>query len=364
MARYYQRYPQYVPVAVYRERNKKAVEKLRKTADIQPVEIPGREIAKTWWGQHWCRNLERYADFHNRIERGRKYVRHGAVVDLRIENGIISGLVKGSDPAPYTLEITVKKLSDKKWEKLCQKSLSSVESLSELLNGKFPEDLKDLFFAKKEGIYPAPKEISFTCSCPDWASMCKHIAAMLYGVGNRLDTRPELLFTLRGVTVEELVDKTLSDSTDKLIRRAEGAAAENVIADADLEDVFGIEMDDSVSQPIDLPDVDDFEETQRKEQPIKKKKNSSTSPKNKGKKMKRTKRKQKKKTARPGVAKGSILEYFLQNIEHLEEDFRTGDLEPLFPDWPTNRITNTLHRAYRKGRLERVSSGLYRYNKK
>ncbi len=350
----YRGYPQYVPVSVYKKRNRKAAEKLKKKYDIQPIQVEGRKIAKTWWGEHWCENLERYADLANRVGRGRKYVRYGAVLNLDIEEGKITGMVQGSRSNPYTVLISVKKLSDSKWSKLCRETLSSVESLSGMLAGKFPSDLKELFFAKKDGIYPDPGEISFECSCPDSASMCKHIAAVLYGVGSRLDDKPELLFTLRNVSMEELVDRTLTDSTSTLMEKADEAAGDGVIDNADLGDVFGIEMDDSVPDAAPLPPSEEVGQAGTGQKSNTEK---SADPDKSG----GARSKPKKSSGKPPA--GSVIGQFMQAARRADETFRAADLKPVLPEWPSTRITNTLQRTYRKGWLEKVSRGVYRCRK-
>ncbi|MFW6457229.1 MAG: hypothetical protein ACOC0A_02960 [Planctomycetota bacterium] len=354
MARDHSYYPQYVPVSARKERNKKAAAKLKKKKDIQHISISGRKIAKTWWGEHWCENLERYADYSNRIGRGRSYVRHGAVLDLRIAEGEIKAAVKGSRATPYEVVISIQKLVAGKWNKLCKASAKSVESLADLLGGEFPKELKSLFFDSKDGIYPAPQEISFECSCPDWASMCKHVAAALYGVGRRLDDRPDLLFVLRSVSVEKLVDKTLTDSTDNLMEKADAAAGGDVMKDADLESVFGIEMDQSIEEDVDLPSVEDCTGDAGDEEPAE----EATA---------RAKETPPPDTRRDSSRKGRsnnnspVLNHFLEAVSNVDGTFSKPDIRPLFPDWAESKVTNTLYRAHRKGHLERVSTGVYKY---
>ena len=183
--------------------------------------MPATSLATTWWGKSWNSNLERYADYSNRIGRGRSYVRHRAVLDLQLTPGSVTALVQGSQAQPYRVAITVDTLSADNWSTIRTACAGCFDSLSELLAGTFPQALKDLFFAKGAGLFPSPREIHFDCSCPDWASMCKHVAAALYGVGARFDEDPSLFFTLRGITIDDIITQTVTDTTQTLLRKAE-----------------------------------------------------------------------------------------------------------------------------------------------
>lgn len=253
--RYYDMYPPYVPVAERRAKAERKLQQLRKkNPNIKPIIIEGRTLATTWWGKSWNSNLERYADYSNRIGRGRSYVRNRAVIDLQIKAGNISAAVQGSDTQPYKITIKVDKLSAKNWDAIRQACTGEFNSLRELLAGQFPSSLKELFFQKDAGLFPTPKEIHFDCSCPDWASMCKHVAATLYGVGARLDDDPSLFFTLRRIDVDDLITETVADTAQALLDKAEYQSA-NILDDVDLGEMFGIELDDvDVSLP-DLPAV-------------------------------------------------------------------------------------------------------------
>ncbi|TFG38070.1 MAG: hypothetical protein E4H46_00495, partial [Desulfobacterales bacterium] len=188
-------YPRYVSVAEKKAKAEKKLKQLRKkNPDIQPVVIEGNILARTWWGKSWNQNLERYADYDNRIGRGRSYVRHGAVLDLKIDTGKVTALVQGSTSRPYEVEIKIQAISQANWSAIKKQCEGQLKSLQDLLAGKFPKILADIFFAKEKGLFPSPQAISFDCSCPDWASMCKHVAAALYGIGARFDEDPSLFF--------------------------------------------------------------------------------------------------------------------------------------------------------------------------
>jgi uncharacterized Zn finger protein len=234
-------YAPYVPVAEKKAKAAKKLAALKKKRDVSPVILQGSTLARTWWGKAWNRNLERYADYSNRIERGRSYVRHGAVLDLRIDAGEIKALVQGSRATPYTVVIDIKKLSRNTWERITSECAGMLESLPELLSGNFPKPLGEIFMQQNAGLFPAPKEIAFECSCPDWAGMCKHVAATLYGVGARLDQAPALFFALRGVDTADLVSRTVAAKAENLLEKA-ARKSSRVIADADLSHVFGIDL--------------------------------------------------------------------------------------------------------------------------
>ncbi len=217
----------------------RSFEKLRKKGlDVKPLEIEGRKIARTFWGQAWCDHLESFSDYRNRLPRGRTYVRNGSVCHLDIARGVIDAMVSGS--RLYTVKITIRTLPRKKWEAVKNRCAGKIGSLVELLQGRFSGNVMSVVTDRTRGLFPLPGEISLKCSCPDWAVMCKHVAAVLYGVGARLDEEPELLFLLRGVDHGELIDAEFASAA---CTPAAGHSRRR-IADADLADVFDIEMTD------------------------------------------------------------------------------------------------------------------------
>lgn len=225
----------YVPVAERRLKAMKQIQKMQKKGrKIQPVVIDGRTIASTFWGKAWCENLEAYSDFSNRIPRGRTYVRNGSVLDLRIEAGLVQALVSGSDL--YQVEIKIDPLPAKTWKTIRGKCAGQILSLPDLLRGRLPQAVMELVTRPQTGLFPAPREIAFSCSCPDWASMCKHVAAVLYGIGARLDQSPELLFELRGVDHRDLI------APPTAITDAPEAIRGRIIAESELEGIFGIDI--------------------------------------------------------------------------------------------------------------------------
>jgi len=228
-------FPRYVPVAERRAKAHRQMEKLRKKGQtLEPVEIDGRAIAQSFWGKGWCRHLESFSDYSNRLPRGRSYARNGSVCHLAVTPGLLEAMVAGS--RLYTVKIEIAPLSEELWERIQSRCAGQVGSMLELLQGKLSDQVMAVVTDRDHGLFPKPGEIKLNCSCPDWATMCKHVAAVLYGVGHRLDQRPELLFTLRGVDPQELIAAEIA-----LPAQADGDV--QTLADAQLSDVFGIDLD-------------------------------------------------------------------------------------------------------------------------
>ena len=215
------------------------IEKLRKkNPDIKPVFIEGK-LAKTWWAQAWNRNLESYADYSNRIGRGRSYVRSGAVIDLSILSGEVRALVQGSRVKPYDVVVMINPLLQKDWDNITKQCSRKIANLDDLASGKFPLELMELFTSKGKGLFPSPREIKFSCSCPDWASMCKHVAATLYGIGARFDEDPTLFFTLRDIEFSELLKKSVNEKMSSMLKNA-GKQTTRTLIDVDTYELFGV----------------------------------------------------------------------------------------------------------------------------
>lgn len=232
-------YPPYVPVAARRKSAATAAAALKKKGrTISPVEIAGRKITSTFWGNAWCENLERYSDFASRLPRGRTYVRNGSVIDLQITSGKVTALVQGS--SLYTVGVEVGAVEPARWKAIVKECSGKIDSVVELLAGKLSGGVMEVITRKETGLFPAPAQIHLKCSCPDWATMCKHVAAVLYGVGARLDHRPELLFELRSANPAELIAQAASGG---LVRAGAARAKEKVLKGADLSSVFGIDIE-------------------------------------------------------------------------------------------------------------------------
>lgn len=227
----------YVTVAQRRAKAAKEIARRTKSGKaVAPVLIRGRKITTTFWGDAWCHNLEHYSDYANRLPRGRTYVRNGSVVDLQVGKGRIRALVSGSEL--YEIQIDIAPLPKKTWIGLKKQCAGKIGTLVELLQGKLSKAVMELVTDPRQGLFPKPTEIEIECSCPDYAGMCKHVAAVMYGVGSRLDSSPELLFVLRAVDHLELIEQALPAPTKP---SEKGARA---IATADLEAIFDIEIGD------------------------------------------------------------------------------------------------------------------------
>jgi len=212
-------------------------EQLRKKGHaVSPVKIEGRAIATTFWGKAWCENLERYSDFANRLPRGRTYARNGSVIDLQIGPGEVKALVSGS--SVYQVEVKITPVGKARWKSICKDCAGAIDSLVELLQGRLSEPVMERICREKTGLFPSSKEIDFSCSCPDWASMCKHIAAVLYGIGARLDRQPELLFRLHKLDENELIRSAGTDL--RLTKKGNNSAT--ILSTGDLSEIFGLDL--------------------------------------------------------------------------------------------------------------------------
>ena len=253
----------YVPVAEKRRQAERKLATLKKQhRSVTPVTIEGRTIAKSFWGKSWCSNLERYSDYENRLARGRTYLRSGLVVDLQIKKGEIAAMVAGS--SLYKVKIAITPVTAVRWKAICRDCAGTVDSLVELLQGRLSKGVMDRVCRTGDGLFPSPGEIKLSCSCPDWADMCKHVAAALYGVGARLDERPELLFVLRNVDEHELLASAGQDLT--ITQPAPSPA--KVLEGGDLAALFGLEMAETASADTSDPTVS--KQHQRSKRPRKK----------------------------------------------------------------------------------------------
>ncbi len=236
----YNQWPEYVPVAERRAKAEREAAKLQKAGkNIQPVTIEGRTIARSFWGKGWCSHLESFGDYSNRLPRGRTYLRNGSVCHLGIARGSVDAMVSGS--SLYKVKVTIQELKGDAWTTLKQRCTGKIGSLIELLQGKLSDEIMRTVTDPQQGLFPKPGEIKYTCSCPDSASMCKHIAAVMYGIGARLDEQPDLLFLLRGVDHQDLlsaeaaVGAITGDGSRRTRRRT--------LAEGDLSAVFGVELE-------------------------------------------------------------------------------------------------------------------------
>ena len=255
----------YVPVAVRRAKAQKQLENMKKKGlKVQPVQLNGRKIADSFWGKGWCDHMESFSDYANRLPRGRTYVRNGSVCHLDIKPGKIEAIVSGS--SLYNVSISITPLLEKKWTAVKHSCTGRISSLIDLLRGKLDRGVMEVVADRREGLFPLPGEMKFDCDCPDWAGMCKHVAAVLYGVGARLDHAPEMLFFLRGVNHEELVD--ISAAVTDVAR---AGTSRRRIASTGIADVFGIDLAEAGETVFGTPAL----KSEKKSKPVKKSLKSS-----------------------------------------------------------------------------------------
>ncbi|MEA3423479.1 MAG: hypothetical protein U9Q80_06780 [Bacillota bacterium] len=214
-------YRKYTSVSDIKRKAEKQIKDLKKKdPNISPIIIEGRAIAKTWWAKAWNKNLESYADYSNRIGRGKTYVRNGAVVDLRIKSGVVRAKIQGSRKKPYEVVVKIDLMAEENWDEILKIYSHKIESFESLVSGKFPEELEETFTVKGKGLFPSSDEIHFFCDCPDWAYMCKHVAATLYGIGAKFDEDPTLFFVLRNIDFSELLKKSIDQRMQDLLEKS------------------------------------------------------------------------------------------------------------------------------------------------
>ncbi len=239
------RFREYVPVAARRARAARTAKQMSRDGRmLDPVVIEGRTVARTFWGSAWCTNLESYSDFSNRLPRGRTYVRNGSVIDLVVSTGQIAALVQGSDL--YEVKVAIAPANRPNWNRIVRECAGGIGSVVELLQGRLSDAVMQVMVRRGDGLFPTPPEISMSCTCPDWATMCKHVAAVLYGVGARLDRSPELLFVLRNVDPSELIAKAATGA----VTRTAVDTGERHLRQDDLGAVFGIDVEEAETETI------------------------------------------------------------------------------------------------------------------
>ncbi|MGC2032657.1 MAG: hypothetical protein WA642_21755 [Steroidobacteraceae bacterium] len=227
----------YVPAAARRRTVDQTVAKMQKKGQtLSPVAARRGAIVKSFWGKAWCRNLERYSDYSNRLPRGRTYLRNGSVIDLKIGPGEVTAQVMGS--SLYRITVSIREVAGAHWQAITRDCARSIDTLVELLQGQLSTSVMERITRPGTGLFPSPKEIAFSCSCPDSAAMCKHVAATLYGIGARLDAEPELLFGLRKVDAKELIARAGESGTP--VQNLPDAG--RILDSSKLADVFGIDF--------------------------------------------------------------------------------------------------------------------------
>ncbi len=241
------RWAPYVRVADRRANGARHAARLRKQGRVLRPVVPnarGRALATTFWGRAWCDNLAAYAALANRLDRGRRYLRGGLVIDLQIEPGAVTALVSGTEV--YEISVRIAAMARERWKAVVKACAGKIDSVVELLAGRFDEGVMAHVCRQRTGLFPAPAEIVFECTCPDgWGGhwLCKHVAATLYGVGVRLDEDPQMLFRLRQVAHADLVARAAT----RLAAGSPMPGRRRAIAKDQLSTIFGIELEGSAA---------------------------------------------------------------------------------------------------------------------
>lgn len=239
------RFPDYVPVWKRRQKAEREVAAMVKRGHaIRPISISGRRISTTFWGQSWCTHLEKYSDYASRLPRGRSYLRNGSVVDLQITSGKVMALVMGS--SLYSIDIRIEALKKPRWASVVGACAGKIDSVVEVLSGKLSTGVMEVVCNAETGLFPSGKEISLRCSCPDGARLCKHLAAVLYGIGARLDVEPGLFFVLRGVDPTDLLGCAAG------LALASAPARLRALGEENLAELFGIELAVAPLPPVEV----------------------------------------------------------------------------------------------------------------
>ncbi len=163
------------------------------------------KMAASWWSQRLVELLDSYG-LGARMQRGRRYARQGQLVSFDVQPGVIVAQVQGSRRTPYVETVAALPLSDAQWEGIEATMRARVAFAARLLAGEVPPELEAVFESAGVALLPAGwADVRASCSCPDWESPCKHVAAVLYVFADRLDVDPWMLLTWRGRTREQLL---------------------------------------------------------------------------------------------------------------------------------------------------------------
>ena len=166
-----------------------------------------KAVSSTWWGQRWIEALEHSSrDVVARLGKGRAYARDGHVHDLRIAAGQVQATVTDDELDSFAVVLKLEAFGDKVWEQVLELMGDQALYAAQLLNGEMPREIDRVFRACGKSLFPANShEIDADCSCEDWSSPCKHVAATHYVLGDALDHDPFLLFELRGRSKEQVL---------------------------------------------------------------------------------------------------------------------------------------------------------------
>ncbi len=163
------------------------------------------KFGESWWAKRWIGVLESF-NIGARLGRGRSYARHGQVLSVQIEQGMVKAQVQGSRREPYRVAIQVTTLSLGEWQKVAEALSNQAIFMAKLLAGEMPDNIEEAFTGTGVSLFPEKvKDLQTDCSCPDWSNPCKHIAAVYYLLGEEFDRDPFLIFRLRGMDREGLM---------------------------------------------------------------------------------------------------------------------------------------------------------------
>ena len=228
--------------------------------DYGEVKIDGKVISSSWWGQMWCRNIENYSNIRNRLERGRTYIRQNTVKSLSISNNCAESQVQGHSKEPYRVIINIKTIEKSKYDNILNKCENSVDNLESLMTGSFPKEYQQFFTDEEYGLFPKSNEIDYNCTCLDYEKnmhMCKHIAATMYAIGNKLDNDPLIFFKLRGIDISEFSNKILKKETEFVWNNINGESNRKINSN-DISFLFGVDCDeiDDENNEVDTTNIE------------------------------------------------------------------------------------------------------------
>ena len=216
---------------------------------LHPAKADGKKIAKSFWGYSWVRHIESYQDYESRLPRGRSLLRNNAVLDLTITGNQAEALV--FDQELYEIRIIMEPVDPAQLKQIQTLCAGKINSLLDLIQGNLSEDILQILSDPEKGLFPRYDEIRFICNCLDDSILCKHAAAVLYGIGPVLDQKPDLFFSLRGIDYSMLFSGIDAEKITDDPQTSDQTAA---FHDIDLEKTFGIELDPGISD-LDLDEL-------------------------------------------------------------------------------------------------------------
>lgn len=225
----------YVRVAKRKESAAETAKRLEAEGEIlTPAKAHGKAIANSFWGRSWCKAIEGWNDYESRLPAGRSLLKNGGVIDLRIEENLVTAKVVAD--RLYEVRIFFRKQDEERLAELKKHLTGKLTSLIDLIKGELSDEVITEICSEKYGLFPDYGELKTSCDCLDDAVMCRHAAAALYGIAPRLDDEPELFFTLRGIKAEDFFD-----SAEAIRQTGEDTAEIDL---EDLSDTFGIDLEE------------------------------------------------------------------------------------------------------------------------